>query len=378
MLRSIVTRTRRALPALALLALPVAARPASAQGSDVLLRLRSGAPLGNRFVVDSGGGLVATGNIAYGIIPASGKGERMMWHPYKVAFRAGGVSGAAWDDANVGYYSWAGGQDTQANGVFAFAFGQSVIASGSHATALGSNTVVSGGGGFGAGRATCSGTWCVAVGGYATASKQGAAAIGYRVTASGDYSLALGHRASTNGKIGAVVIGDASSSTDSLLASANNQFSLRAAGGVRLFTNAAKTAGVTLAAGGSSWNVVSDRNRKADFTDVDGEAILAALRTVPVSTWRYRDEADRTVRHIGPMAQDWHRAFPLNGDARTINMSDFDGVNLAAVRALEARTAELRAKANEVRALRDEVARLRTAQAAMETRLERLEAAARR
>jgi hypothetical protein len=113
--------------------------------------------------------------------------------------------------------------------------------------------------------------------------------IGYRTTADAAYSVAIGQRASTNGKTGAIVLSD-QSSTDSVEASANNRFSLRAAGGVRLYTNATKTTGVTLNAGGSSWNVVSDRNRKQDFTAVDGEDVLARIRTLPVSTWRYIGE----------------------------------------------------------------------------------------
>ena len=117
-------------------------------------------------------------------------------------------------------------------------------------------------------------------------------------------------------------------------------------------------------AGGSSWLVISDRNRKQDFLSVDGEDLLARLRTIPVTTWRYRDEADRTVRHIGPMAQDWQRAFGFSADATTINMSDLDGVNLAAVQALERRTASLQA----------ENAELRAQNRALEERMQRLEA----
>jgi uncharacterized small protein (DUF1192 family) len=116
--------------------------------------------------------------------------------------------------------------------------------------------------------------------------------------------------------------------------------------------------GVQVAAGGSSWAVISDRNRKQDFLAVNGEDILSRVRTLPVSTWRYRDEVDRSTLHIGPMAQDWHRAFGFTTDDHTINMSDFDGVNLTAIQALEARTAALQAENAELRA-----------------RLERLEAA---
>src|SRR3954463_3342500 len=87
-----------------------AAAPVVGAQSDILLRLRSGSPLGDRFRVDSAGGFVALGQIGFGIIPASGAGWRMMWYPSKVAFRAGYAdAGNQFDDAKIGYYSWAGG-----------------------------------------------------------------------------------------------------------------------------------------------------------------------------------------------------------------------------------------------------------------------------
>ncbi|HEU0302734.1 MAG TPA: tail fiber domain-containing protein, partial [Longimicrobium sp.] len=134
-------------------------------------------------------------------------------------------------------------------------------------------------------------------------------------------------------------------------------------------------------AGGSSWIVISDVNRKEQFLSIDGEDILARIRNLPVTTWRYRDEEDRAVRHIGPMAQDWERAFGFSGDPTTINMSDFDGVNLAAIQALERRTAgqdgrieALEAENARLREQIGEVERLREQNAAMEDRLRRLEA----
>src|SRR5688572_29449167 len=252
------------------------AAPAAAQ-SDILLRLRSGSPLGDRFRVDSAGGTIALGSLGIGIIPFSGNGSRMMWYPFKAAFRAGTIDNSAggWDDANVGFYSLASGLNTIASGTYSVAMGNA-----SRALNLGA----------------------VAIGNTNTADGQGAIAIGYRSTADSDYGLALGQRATTNGFDGAIVISDASS-TDSLQASATHQFSLRAAGGIRLYTNATKTTGMSMNAGGSSWVVVSDRNRKQDFLSIDGEDMLARIRTLPVTTWRYRDEQDRSVLHIGPMAQ---------------------------------------------------------------------------
>jgi hypothetical protein len=328
-----------------LLALAAALHPApSAAQSDILLRLRSGSPLGDRFRVDSASGFVAKGVLGVGIIPFTGAGERLMWHPNKAAFRAGsiGSAGTQWDDPNTGYYSWAGGYNTTALGLASFAMGYQNTALGSYSTALGYT---------------------------ANADGTGAVSIGYRSTADADYSVAIGQRASANGHAGAIVFSDGST-TDSTQASANNQFTVRSAGGVRLFTNATMTVGVQVAAGGSSWVVISDRNRKEDFLSVSGEDILARLRLVPVTTWRYRDEVDRSTLHIGPMAQDWHRAFGFTADDRTINMSDFDGVNLAAIKALEARTAELQARTAEVSQLRGELDATRR-------RLDALEAAVR-
>ncbi|MFL5382314.1 MAG: tail fiber domain-containing protein [Longimicrobiaceae bacterium] len=339
----------KAITGAAVCALLASALPASAGAqSDILLRLRSGSPLGDRFRVDSASGFVAKGVLGVGIIPFTGAGERLMWHPNKGAFRAGsiGSAGTQWDDPNTGYYTWAGGYNTIALGLASFAMGYQSTALGSYSNALGYT---------------------------ANADGTGAVAIGYRTTADADYSVAIGQRASTNGHAGAIVFADGST-TDSAQASANNQFTVRAAGGYRLYTNATMTTGMQMAAGGSSWVVISDRNRKEGFLGVDGEDILGRLRFVPVTTWRYRDEADRSTLHIGPMAQDWHRAFGFTRDELTINMSDFDGVNLAAIQALTRRTEALRA---ENAALRARVQRLEAGQAEtaeLRARLERLEA----
>ncbi|HET7230958.1 MAG TPA: tail fiber domain-containing protein [Longimicrobium sp.] len=268
-----------------------------------------------------------------GLIPTTGDGDRLMWHPFKTAFRAGEAVNGNMDEVNIGFFSWAGGSQARASGSYTFAFGNI-------ATATGLNAV----------------------------------AIGNGVTASANYSMALGRSASTNGQFGSFVWSDGTSATTELQANAPNSFSIRASGGVRIFTNTAMTSGVTLTAGGSSWSVVSDRNRKEGFLPVNGEELLSRVRSIPVSTWRYRAEEDRATRHIGPMAQDWHRAFGFSTDSLTINMSDLDGVNFAAAQALEARTAQLAARVAEVERLRAEVNALRGENAEMRARLERIEA----
>jgi hypothetical protein len=306
--------------------------------SSPLLSLRSGSPAGDRLRIDSAGGVAALGTLGIGLIPQTGAGERMMWHPYKAAFRVGGVSGTQWDDASIGFYSAALGYNTTASGLYTLVAGYESKAQASYG---------------------------VGIGYHANSNGTGAVSIGYRTTADAAYSVAIGHRASTNGKTGALVLSD-QSATDSLEASANNQFSSRYAGGYRLYTNAAKTTGVTLNAGGGAWNVISDRNRKEDFLAVDGEDILARIRTLPLSTWRYIGEEDRAVRHIGPMAQDWQRAFGFSADPTTINMSDLDGVSLAGVQALDARATAQDAR---IATLERENAALRARLDAIERRL---------
>jgi trimeric autotransporter adhesin len=343
--------------------------------SDILLRLRSGSPLGDRFRVDSAGSVVAIGQLGIGIIPATGCGYRMMWYSYRGSFRAGstddGGACSYWDDANQGFYSWAGGNLTTASQYATFAFGDRTVASASYAIAFGQQTVASGNYGFAHGyQSRCTGSYCLGYGYISNADGQAAIAMGYRSTADADYSVAIGQRASTNGHTGAFVFAD-QSTTDSVEASANNQLSARFAGGYRLYTNATETTGMSMNAGGSSWNVISDRNRKQDFLAVDGADLLERIRQIPVSTWRYIGEADRTVLHIGPMAQDWHRAFGFTRDDTTINQGDFDGVNLAAIKALDDRDRQIMA------AREEDAARIRALEvenAALRTRLERIEA----
>src|SRR5690606_32202795 len=77
-------------------------------------------------------------------------------------------------------------------------------------------------------------------------------------------------------------------------------------------SEAGATSAATPAAAGTA-HTISDRNRKENFRPVDGEALLRYLRDIPVTSWNYIGHDD-SVRHIGPMAQDWERVFGLSGD----------------------------------------------------------------
>ena len=86
---------------------------------------------------------------------------------------------------------------------------------------------------------------------------------------------------------------------------------------------------------------LSDVNEKQDLVAVDGREVLTQVATLPVTTWRYRDE-ETEARHLGPTAQDFHATFGLGEDDRYIAPSDMAGVALAAIKALQAENATLR------------------------------------
>ena len=376
----------RALPkTIAVLALTLSAAPAAAQ-SDILLQLRSGNPAGDRFRVDSAGGVVALGQIGYGIIPASGAGWRMMWHPQKVAFRAGYVdAGGQWDESNIGYYSWAGGALTRAAALYSFAMGNSNIveADAQAGVAIGSGNKVWGSGldlgyfgvalGLNNDVKDHSG---VAIGNNNTSDGDAAVALGYNSTADADYSMAFGYRASTNGHTGAKVFADASIA-DSIEAVANNEFAVRAAGGFRFRSNATLTNGCNIAAGGASITCASSMTLKENFLDVDGDDVLSRMRRIPVNTWNYIDEG-RQSRHMGPFAEDFWREFGLGTEPLAIGHLDIDGVNFAGIKALDSRTLEMQSQITELRtenqALRTSAAAAEARNAELEARVARLEA----
>jgi hypothetical protein len=112
-----------------------------------------------------------------------------------------------------------------------------------------------------------------------------------------------------------------------------NSFVARASGGFTFYTAPGTSNGATLAAGSGSWSSVSDRNAKANFSAVDGQAVLARLAALPIATWNYKAQPD-SVRHMGPTAQDFREAFGLGEDERHISAVDAQGVALAAIQAL--------------------------------------------
>jgi hypothetical protein len=148
--------------------------------------------------------------------------------------------------------------------------------------------------------------------------------------AAGARSFAAGHRAKANHD-GAFVWADGTFAD--FASTVDNQCNVRAAGGTRIFSNSSATVGVELAAGGNSWSVISDRDLKENFTQLDPTRVLEKLARVPVTQWNLKSQ-DRSIRHIGPMAQDFYAAFGVGESKRHISTSDADGVALAAIQGL--------------------------------------------
>jgi hypothetical protein len=191
---------------------------------------------------------------------------------------------------------------------------------------------------------TLVGQWFGKVGGpqerYRNIQQQGFMDVGMNAT--GDYVIEDSDRPrlviqrGTNG--GSTLINDDPGSP--LTAAANNEFAVRATGGVRLRTSADLTTGCNLAASSGTWTCTSSRSAKVDFRSIDPDHVLAKIASLPIQSWRYRG-AGAGTRHIGPFAEDFYKAFGVGLGPTTISSVDADGITLAGIKALEAKTRKL-------------------------------------
>jgi len=230
---------------------------------------------------------------------------------------------------------------------------------------------------------TASGWWATVSGGSEnTASGYCATIPGGLGNLATTYSLAAGQQAKANHQ-GSFVWADSTSAD--FASERDNQFRVRANGGVRFDVNNNRwvqiyddgtnlidtIVGARLTLAGA-WADVSDRNRKENIVRADGREVLEKLADVPICTWNHKAE-DPSIRHMGPMAQDLYAAFGLGDSDESITTIDADGVALAAIQGLyqilQEKDAEIAALAAEKAAEQRRIANLETRLAALEAQV---------
>ncbi len=199
--------------------------------------------------------------------------------------------------------------------------------------------------------------------------------------AGGNYSFAAGRRARIDSRdAGTFLFAD--SNDVEFNSAAPNEFAVRATGGVRFVTAidgaGTPSAGVRLAQGSGSWESLGDRNAKDNIAPVDPREILSGLMSIPVTAWNYRAQ-DPSIRHIGPMAQDFH-LFGFGEDDKHISTVDAEGVSLAAIQGLyeivQEKDDRIKAQQQEINALKTELEAQQARTTALEARVTALERAA--
>jgi hypothetical protein len=260
-----------------------------------------------------------TGNGATGTYSTIGGGWNNSATEGSATIGGGRFNGATGQSAVVG-----GGESNFASSTTA------AVGGGYNNIASGPSSVVGGGGSnraFGQSSTVSGGRSNTATGFYSTVGG------GRDNIAEGDYSVAMGYRAKTLGN-GSFQFAD--SSNFDFSSSTDNAFRVRATGGVRFVTDIDGTGATTwscAAFAGAGWSCSSDRNLKQGLKKLDGKKVLAKLAAMPVYQWQPKGQ-NAHVKHVGPMAQDFMKAFGVGDDDKMIGMQDADGVALAAIQGL--------------------------------------------
>jgi hypothetical protein len=84
--------------------------------------------------------------------------------------------------------------------------------------------------------------------------------------------------------------------------------------------------------------VISDRNKKMSFSKIDIGGILDKVGSLDITQWVYKDKAN--IKHIGPMAQDFNKAFGIGKTDKSIPLVDYLGISLASIKAIYIKLAE--------------------------------------
>ncbi len=269
------------------------------------------------------------------------------------------IGGGYFNTASGGGATIAGGEGNTASSDYAAIGGGYYNTASDWAATVGggeSNTASDSGATVGGGASnTASGSGATVGGGTFNTASGYAATIpgGYGNLAQGNYSFAAGRNAKAYNQ-GCFVWGDATAAN--LSCSVDNRWVARASGGVYFYTSGDLSTGAYLSAGGGAWNSLSSRRAKENFRPVDTQRLLERLAALEITTWNYKSQDD-SIRHIGPMAEDFNALLEdLGGEGYDhINSLDADGVALAAIQALYRQNQALQAENEALRTRLDDL-----------------------
>jgi len=262
--------------------------------------------------------VVAGKTVIFGKDSASDDGNKLIWYPTKGALRVGRAGVLGFDNPNVGLYSMALGHYTHAYGDASFSTGYLTYAFGNASTAMGDESKAGG---------------------------ENSTAIGVKTNATGDNSTALGVNSDTNNRRNSFCIAGAANDIGASNTS-DNQMMMRF-DNYTFWVTAANYAYLTPASNG--WAYTSDKNKKENFQELNGESVLKKLSAIPFYSWNFKAKDTRQYRHYGIMAQDFYQAFGKDnygaiGNDTTVSPLDLLGVAYSGIKALEKRTEVLQAQ----------------------------------
>ena len=300
---------------------------------------------------------------AYGATIAGGGGNsssNTVTHPFGTVGGGAGntsagtgatIGGGEDNSSSSGYATVGGGYNNTSDGTFSTIGGGyrndsssfAATVGGGYSNASGDYGTVGGGennrtlrsyGTVGGGAANTSFKYATVGGGVGNTSSGYGATVpgGIANTAAETNSFAAGYRANANHP-GTFVWADYSQDAE-FASTTNNQFLIRASGGVGIGTNApsAMLQVGSATCDGTTWANASDRALKENFQPINPMEILASVAQLSVSRWNYKSAPGD--EHIGPVAQDFQTAFGLGADDKRISTVDEGGVALAAIQGL--------------------------------------------
>ena len=215
--------------------------------------------------------------------------------------------------------------------------------------------------------------------GYEAEAEAGSYVIGYKAVAKGELHIAIGGdithansdrnivigygaKISSNVDESMVISSDWGASVD---VTSSNKFLAHFDNGFDFCTgNTADPCStkMTISSTGNA-AITSDKNKKTRFEKVDPEEFVNRFFDLDIFWWNYKTDLEDKDRHVGPMAQDFKKAFGTYGKETMISQMDMRGVNMLGIKGLAIKNRKLAGEVEELRAENDD----------LRVRLERIE-----